>query len=266
MSAEWGRRLRVLRILAGFSQEIIAKNVGTSLSTYTQWETKGRQPRGTDLLERLTGNIGVRLEVLNGRPFSQTDIVLWIPYDQEKSDLMGQTDLLLMDVLPGLLGSGSSIIKLELGTTALYSINQRILIMPTASMVGSIQAALEKCGVIETVGSLAMPGTSKPSYNYLEKALQLDLITPDAAKILHSRLSAHLIRILPQEYDYISVAGWSLAEQFPGLEPGDVKRFAKSFADFIYNADDVGGCDYDYNETVTGLANELVTAYNSKIK
>ena len=261
MSAEWGRRLRVLRILAGFSQEIIAKNVGTSLSTYTQWETKGRQPRGADLLERLTANLGVRLEVLNGRLFNSTDAVLWIPYDQEKSDLMGQTDLLLADILPGVLGTGTLIKKLEIGNTSIYSVNHRILIMPTASMVKSIQTALEKCGSIETVGSLSMLGEYKPSYNYLEKALQLNLITPEAAPKLHSRLSAHLIRILPQEFNYISVAGWTLAKQFPGLDSNIVESFAEYFAGFVYNPEDVQNCDYDFNETVGGLANELVAAY-----
>lgn len=121
----WGNRVRLLRVLNGFSQEQVAATLSAPLGTYSQWENKGRTPRDQTSTDRLAELFSIDRQALMGQAKINGPL-FWFPrqYELRQADLVRG---LIREELPKLLDVSSATILNLNNEGSLYIINKNIV-------------------------------------------------------------------------------------------------------------------------------------------
>jgi transcriptional regulator with XRE-family HTH domain len=98
---EGGNRLRLLRVLSGYSQEQASYSIRLPLGTYSQHENKGRQSRDKYIYDKLAGTLNTPRNVIEGKGLITGPAFYWPrQYELRQASLVRD---LIRDVLPTLI-------------------------------------------------------------------------------------------------------------------------------------------------------------------
>lgn len=205
---DWGKRLWLIRILLGYSQEQASNAAGLPASTYAQYENKNRRPHQFSVPDRFAQLFKVDTRTLTeGKPISGVALLYPRKFEPRQTKEIREQ---IKVILPGLLGKIDSCVELLLKDGACFVINQRICFVVGEDLQIAVQSLAPGRTSVPMSAELAI---SVESFlpKHVEVLVSRGILTKEAGKIISRRLAGIILQNTTPLFEWIEPVRLSLS-------------------------------------------------------